>query len=115
MRYTFYYIIKAFVFFRTESPGVKTSSILSLQIINSFPKSTDLEQYPIMMTFNVVWHHLHLFKHAWTVNWEIFLYENIHVLNIHVNKFSGVTYENILTRRFVKLKLLCMYCQLTDY
>ena len=43
----------------------------------------------------------------YTVNREIFVYENIHVLNIHVNKFSRVPLENILTRKFVKLKSLC--------
>ena len=32
-----------------------------------------------------------------TVNRGIFMYENIHVLNIHVNKFSRVPHENILT------------------
>ena len=50
-----------------------------------------------------------------TVNREIFMYENIHVLNIRVNKFSRVPHENILTRKFVKLKLLCTYCRLSDY
>ena len=32
---------------------------------------------------------------SYIVNREIFVYENIHVLNIHVNKF--VPHENILT------------------
>ena len=32
-----------------------------------------------------------------TVNWEIFIYENIYVLNVQVNKFSRVPHENILT------------------
>ena len=50
-----------------------------------------------------------------TINREIFVYENIHVLNIRVNKFSRVPHENILTRKFVKLKLLCTYCRLSDY
>ena len=50
-----------------------------------------------------------------TINREIFVYENIHVLYIRVNKFSRVPDENILTRKFVKLKLLCMYCRLSDY
>ena len=50
-----------------------------------------------------------------TVNREIFVYENIHVLNIRVNKFSRVPHENILTRKFVKLKLLRMYRRLSDY
>ena len=45
----------------------------------------------------------------------MFVYENIHVLNIRVNKFSRVPHENILTRKFVKLKLLCMYRRLSDY
>ena len=44
-----------------------------------------------------------------TVIREIFVYENIHVLNIRVNKFSRVPHKNILTRKFVKLKLLCTY------
>ena len=50
-----------------------------------------------------------------TVNQEILVYENIHVLNTRVNKFSRVPHENILTRKFVKLKLLCMYHRLSDY
>ena len=50
-----------------------------------------------------------------TVNREIFAYENIDVLNIRVNKFSRVPQENILTRKFVKLKLLCTYRRLSDY
>ena len=37
-----------------------------------------------------------LCKPARTLNWEIFVYENIHVLSIHVNKFSRVPHENIL-------------------
>ena len=32
-----------------------------------------------------------------TVNREIFVHENIHVLNFHVNKFLWVPHENILT------------------
>ena len=32
-----------------------------------------------------------------TVNRELFVYENIHVLNIRVNKVSRVPHENILT------------------
>ena len=48
------------------------------------------------------------FCFVYTVNREIFMYENIHVLNICVNKFSRVPHENILTQNFVKFKLLCM-------
>ena len=50
-----------------------------------------------------------------TVNQEILVYENIYVLNTRVNKFSRVPHENILTRKLVKLKLLCMYRRLSDY
>ena len=50
-----------------------------------------------------------------TVNQEIFVYENIHVLKIRVNKFSRVPHENILTQKFVKLKLSCTYRRLSDY
>ena len=46
---------------------------------------------------------------GYTINREIFVYENIHVLKIRVNKFSRVSHKNILTRKFVKLKLLCMH------
>ena len=42
------------------------------------------------------------------------MHESIHVLNICVNKFSRVPHKNILTRKFVKLKLLCIYCRLSD-
>ena len=50
-----------------------------------------------------------------TKDQEIFVYENIHVLNIRVNKFSRVPHKNILPQKFVKLKLLCMYRQLSDH
>ena len=53
-------------------------------------------------------------KKPTTINWEIFVYENIHVLNIRVNIFSRMPHKNILTRKFVKLKL-CTYRQLSDY
>ena len=43
------------------------------------------------------------------------MYKNIHVLNICVNKFSRVPHKNILTRKFVKLILLCTYRRLSDY
>ena len=43
------------------------------------------------------------------------MYENIHVFNIRVNKFSRVPHENILTLKFVKLNLLCRYRRLSDY
>ena len=33
----------------------------------------------------------------YTKNQEIFVYENIHALNVHVNNFLWVSYENILT------------------
>ena len=32
-----------------------------------------------------------------TMNWEIFVYENIHVLNVRVSKLSLVPHEIILT------------------
>ena len=51
---------------------------------------------------------------VYTVNQEIFMYENIHLLNIHVNKFSRLPHENTLTRKFVRLKLLCIYCRIAD-
>ena len=41
-----------------------------------------------------------------TVNREIFVYENIHVLNVRVNKFSWVPHENILTRKFFQLHII---------
>ena len=40
---------------------------------------------------------------AWfldNLNWKIFMHENIHVLNVCVNKFSRVPHENNLTRKF---------------
>ena len=45
---------------------------------------------------------------SYTVNWEIFVYENIHVLNIRVNKFSRVPHENILTRKFAVKSVQCV-------
>ena len=47
--------------------------------------------------------------YANTVSKNIFMYENILMLNIHVNKFSMVPHENNLTQKFANLKLLCMY------
>ena len=52
---------------------------------------------------------------GYTVNREIFVYENIHVLNIRVNKFSSLPHENILTQKFVMLKLPYTYRLLSDY
>ena len=40
-----------------------------------------------------------------TINQEIFVYENIHVLNIRVNKFLRVLHENILTRKFCEAEI----------
>ena len=40
-----------------------------------------------------------------TVNWEIVMYENIHVLNIHVNKFLWVPHQNILTQKFCQIEI----------
>ena len=50
-------------------------------------------------------HKLHLSDYVPTLNQEIFVYENIHVLNIHVNKFSRVPHENILTRKFCEVEI----------
>ena len=46
--------------------------------------------------------------HEWymnTVNWEIFVYENIHVLNICVNKLSVVPHQNTLTQKFCQVEI----------
>ena len=43
----------------------------------------------IMSGYCWVGHILYLYKLLATVNQEIFVYENIHVLNIRVNKFQG--------------------------
>ena len=40
-----------------------------------------------------------------TVNWEIVMYESIHVLNIHVNKFLWVPHQNILTQKFWHIEI----------
>ena len=40
-----------------------------------------------------------------TVNPELFVYEDIHALNIRVNKFSRVPNENILTREFCQAEI----------
>ena len=37
---------------------------------------------------------------------EIFVYENIHVLNIRVNKFSRVPHETILTGKFCEVEII---------
>ena len=37
---------------------------------------------------------------SFTINWEILMYENIHVLNVHVNKFLWVPQGRILTWKF---------------
>ena len=58
----------------------------------------------VVYTVMVVVHMIYtMMKSYWysgfhiTVNREIFVYENICVLNVHVNKFSWVPHENILT------------------
>ena len=53
------------------------------------------------------------------------MYENIRMLNVHVNKFSWVPQENILTRKFCQVeiavhvllikRLLAMYASLLCY
>ena len=63
-------------------------------------------------------------KYSCTINREIFVYENIHVLNICV-KFSRVPHENILTQKFCEVEitvhvsqikqLLAMYTSLFCY
>ena len=50
-------------------------------------------------------HKLHLSDYVPTVNQEIFVYENIHVLNICVDKFSRVPHENILTQKFCEIEI----------
>ena len=40
-----------------------------------------------------------------TVNREIFVYENIHALNIRVNKFSRVPHKNILTWKICQVEI----------
>ena len=45
-----------------------------------------------------------------TIYREIFIHENIHVLNIHVNL------SNILAKIFAKVEItICMYHQISDY
>ena len=39
-----------------------------------------------------------------TMNWEILVYENIHVLNVCVNIFRG-SHENILKRKFCQAEI----------
>ena len=41
----------------------------------------------------------------YTVNQEIFVHDNIHVLNVHVNKFSRVLHENILKRKSCQIEI----------
>ena len=41
----------------------------------------------------------------YTVNREIFVYENIQVLNIRVNKISRVPHKNTLTWKFCKVEI----------
>lgn len=38
------------------------------------------------------------------------MYENIHVLNLHVNKFLWIPYKNILARNLEIAVHVCMYC-----
>ena len=47
--------------------------------------------------------HVNYLEH--TINWEIFLYKNIHVLNVRANKFSRVAHKNILTRKFCQVEI----------
>ena len=39
-----------------------------------------------------------------TKNQQIFVYQNIHVLSIRVNKFLRVPHKNILARKFCKVE-----------
>ena len=46
-----------------------------------------------------------------TINQEIFMHENIHVLNVRVNKFSWVPPQKYFnTKSLSGLKLLYMHC-----
>ena len=42
---------------------------------------------------------------ATTVNQETFAYENIHVLNVHVNIFSWMPHESTLARKTFKFDI----------
>ena len=46
-----------------------------------------------------------LITKLYTINWENFKYENIHVLNVSVNKFLWVPHKNILTRKFCQVEI----------
>ena len=47
----------------------------------------------------------HVIKYIHTVNWEVFMYENIHVLNVHINKLLWVSHENNLARKFCQVEI----------
>ena len=62
--------------------------------------------YVVVVTKAIL--HVHILKYTlYTVNWVIFVYENIHELNFHVNKFSWVPGPTkiFLHEIFVTLKL----------
>ena len=50
-----------------------------------------------------------------TVNQEIFVYENIRALNVHVNKFSWVPHEIILTWKIFKFIEITVHLLLIKY
>ena len=60
---------------------IPASNVLSLCIVY-------LDQYCVLV---------YVYAQCITVNQEIFMYENIHMLNIRVNKFLWLPHENILT------------------
>ena len=51
---------------------------------------------------------VYVYVYISTINWENFMHENIHMLNVCVNKFS-CRLHNIINTIFFKLKLLSMY------
>ena len=93
---------------------IPLGQIYPIIIVNIYTMTLMQQHNPIIpICQNRLYIYIYTLSH--TVNREIFVYENIHVLNIRVNKFSRVPHENILIWKFVKLKLLCMYHQLSDY
>ena len=48
---------------------------------------------------------MHFLSIPTTVNREIFVYENVHVLNVRVNKISLVSQESILANTKVLLEI----------
>ena len=70
------------------------TTVLLVSMVTPNNKQSLLVQYTILLHSVIVWQDIDKMD---TINQEIFVYENIYVLNVRVNKFLWVPHEDILT------------------